>query len=116
MPDVARGALFHWLAPLRSPPPAQPDARDDNPSWQRSQAPDSDTELAVTWATHAAATWPWLVWGNVLGLGLLAMVRGLVLHSHVLALRVTCSIGVVAMRPSHELRPVSATQSSTMSS
>ena len=31
--------------------------------------------LAVTWATHAGATWPWLVWGNVLGLGLLAVLR-----------------------------------------
>lgn len=31
--------------------------------------------LAVTLATHAAATWPWLVWGHVVGLGVLAIVR-----------------------------------------
>lgn len=96
---MKRDALSHWLEHPQPPPPAEPDASGGRPSLLRSKAPDSDNELAVrcvldtaerastatfiypgiwlavTLATHAAATWPWLVWGHVVGLGVLAIVR-----------------------------------------
>ena len=74
-------------------------SREHGTALLRSKAPDSDDELAiqcvldtaerasagtflypglwvaVTLATEAGAQWPWLVWGNALGLVLLAMAR-----------------------------------------
>lgn len=99
IPDVKRDTPSHWLE-QRQPPDAEPDdtgAR--RPALLRSKAPDTDTELAaqcvldtserastatfiypgvwvaVTLATDAASTWPWLVWGNALGLLAVAAVR-----------------------------------------
>ncbi|WP_166643579.1 GGDEF domain-containing protein [Aquabacterium commune] len=97
---MKRDAPSQWLEHPQPPPQAEPDATGGRrPALLRSKVPDSDTELAVrcvldtaerastatfiypgiwlavTLATHAAASWPWLVWGNVLGLGLLAVVR-----------------------------------------
>jgi len=98
MPDVKRDAPTPWLE--HAQPPASPDAAGGRrQALLRSKAPDSDTELAVrcvldtserastatfiypgvwlavTLATQAAAIWPWLVWGNAVGLVLLAIVR-----------------------------------------
>lgn len=101
MSNVKRDAPTSRLTPPE--PPATPDETGAGEargrSLLRSKLPDTDQDLArqcvldtaerastatfiypgvwlaVTWATHASATWPWLVWGNVLGLGLLAVLR-----------------------------------------
>lgn len=100
MPDVKRDATPHWPEHTQPPLQTEPEGTGGRRSaLLRSKAPDSDTELAarcvldtaerastatfiypgawlaVTLAMHAAETWPWLVWGNAVGLALLAMVR-----------------------------------------
>ncbi len=100
MPDVKRDATSHWLEQPQPPLQTEPDGTGGRrPALLRSKAPDSDTELAtrcvldtaerastatfiypgvwlaVTLATQAATTWPWLVWGNAVGLIVLAIVR-----------------------------------------